>query len=241
MKKKLIASAVSLAMALVMITSASFAWFTVSTAPEVTNIEVELKATENLEIAKGTTEGTAPGEVTADDHASETAYGANVTSFTKVTLDVPATCDSSKIQTVQYDANGRTNGLVECKADTIAAGQGVLYYDKDNSGAKNTGDLAAAADFLVWLRTNQTSGNLTAKVTCNNTKVKVYAKIGTACTAIGNTATPLGTVGAAGTALKTDVNTEVDLIVFFDGTQITAADVDTALDVSGIEVEFAIA
>lgn len=232
MKKKLFVSAMSLIMAIVLMTSTSFAWFTVSTAPEVSSMEVELAATKNLEIAKGTTAGAEPGEVTADDHGDETKFGATVTTFTKATLDIPATYTSSAIKSVKYDTDGRTNGLNSATQGTVASGQSVWLVDSKS----------CAADFLVWLRTNQTSGNLTATLTCSESLLAVYVKIGSTYTALTDgSAVTLGTVGASGTALVTDVKTAVDIIAFFDGENITAANVDNALDVSGIKVEFAIA
>ena len=50
MKKKLFASVISLVIAAVMMTSASFAWFTVSSTANMGTINTTLGATYNIEI-----------------------------------------------------------------------------------------------------------------------------------------------------------------------------------------------
>ena len=50
LRNKLIASVTMLAVAAIMLTSASFAWYTVSTQGELSKVKVEMKARDNLEI-----------------------------------------------------------------------------------------------------------------------------------------------------------------------------------------------
>ncbi len=50
LKTKLMMSVVSLMLATIMMTSASFAWFTISTAPEISNVTTKMTANNNLEI-----------------------------------------------------------------------------------------------------------------------------------------------------------------------------------------------
>ena len=50
-KKKLISAIMSLAVATVLMASSSYAWFTISTNPEVSNIKTSITANENIEIA----------------------------------------------------------------------------------------------------------------------------------------------------------------------------------------------
>ncbi len=50
-KKKLMAATMSLVIATVMLGSSSYAWFTISTSPEVTGIATQITANENIEIA----------------------------------------------------------------------------------------------------------------------------------------------------------------------------------------------
>lgn len=82
LKSKLMASAAMLMVATVMISSASFAWFTISTAPEVTGVSTKMAANGNLEIALAdyTVSGTtatlkAPADSTTADTGKNTTWG----------------------------------------------------------------------------------------------------------------------------------------------------------------------
>ena len=62
LRERVIAVALLFAMSLVMLTSASFAWITLSRAPEATGMQTTVAANGNLEIAVSTQE-TAGGEL----------------------------------------------------------------------------------------------------------------------------------------------------------------------------------
>ncbi len=77
-KSKLMAALVMLLVSAIMMSTASFAWFTISTAPEISNMKSTVAANGNLEIAldAGYTSGenvpdavNAQGTVTANDTA----------------------------------------------------------------------------------------------------------------------------------------------------------------------------
>lgn len=102
LKAKLMATVAMLLTATVMLTSASFAWFTISTAPEVKGITAQVVTNENLEIAfaKGTavpdaaavgdtTKGYTWGnlvDVTTATSAQKTDWEAFATGNTNITL-----------------------------------------------------------------------------------------------------------------------------------------------------------
>ena len=86
LRERVIAVALLLAMSASMLTSASFAWITLSRAPEVTGMQTTVAANGNLEIAlaKGPTSLPAvpPGESQVGDSSAaedQTIVGANVT------------------------------------------------------------------------------------------------------------------------------------------------------------------
>ena len=80
-KKKLAAATAMLMVASTMMVSSTYAWFTLSTAPEVTGISTTVGANGNLEIALSNTAGDAASVTSAagDSMATKDAYEANLT------------------------------------------------------------------------------------------------------------------------------------------------------------------
>ena len=244
MKKKLIASAVSLAMALVMITSASFAWFTVSNAPSVADIDVTMTATKNLEIAKATTNLTdaKPAEVSVGNAGDETKWGATISSFA-ATLDFPATIPTTgttanKVSTISYDVGGRVNADYVAAAAPEALTNGVGFYTADikqgttplKSGAK------VAAVFGVWLRSNVAcTGNdaVTVAVTDANGVAITDSKWGIILASASGT--PLANNKVSLTANEA---TAVQVIIYADGENVKAQNVATDLKLENIKLTF---
>lgn len=226
MKRKLIASALSLALAFILMTSASFAWFTVSTAPEIAKMDVDITATTNLEIAKATTNLTSPpNEVTTDDHSSETNWGARISSFSGH-LEFPATATNAGIQTVHYDAAGRTTGLINATSPTSFT-EGVGYWTADVTTDTN---LQVAVTFGIWLRSNVDckDGN---EVTCSFTNldnkwgVQLLSADGSVLT--GNKV-----------ALDKNTPTAVQVVMFLDGDKATASDIANPASLTDIKLQF---
>lgn len=93
LKERVLAVALLLVMSAVMMTSATFAWITLSRAPEVTNVSTTVAANGNLEIALATATGEQPAESAVGD--SSAAEGndltkANVTWGNLVNLSDPS-------------------------------------------------------------------------------------------------------------------------------------------------------
>ncbi len=81
MKSKLMAASVMLVLSIVMMSTASYAWFTISTAPEIKGMTTQVVVNENLEIAlaTGKTDATStskvPGATALNDTGKYTTWG----------------------------------------------------------------------------------------------------------------------------------------------------------------------
>lgn len=259
MKKKLFAAALSLTMATILMVSSSFAWFTVSTAPEVSSIEMTVQATKNLEIAKATDLTTAPSEVTANDTsdpADETKWGGKISSLTGATVTFPAKLDSGALKTIKYAADGRTNGITTATTPPTSLTGGIGYYTADIKVGDTTiasGEKVAAV-YGVWLRSNvaltdvkaTVSGTVTAKhgsgESATNVKwgIKTENTEYTAAEAVKVAVDVGGTVYAPDTAFSLSANTPtlVKIIVYVDGDACIAESVKDAINISGLKVDF---
>lgn len=160
LKQKLMAAVAMLVISTIMLTSASYAWFTISTAPEVTSVSSKITVNENFEIALGTTStDETPEEITgaedgliSDDISRDQTWGATITSFGTLTGDDvlsglgPAVAEGSSLKTVTYGADGRPTGI-EAEVD--------VPEDFDNGvGDLMDGENIIGKTILVWLRSN---------------------------------------------------------------------------------------
>lgn len=75
LKTKLMASVVMLLIAAVLMSTASYAWFTLSTNPEIANIQANVTANGNLEIALDAGANTAPGASAVGDAGQNETWG----------------------------------------------------------------------------------------------------------------------------------------------------------------------
>ena len=93
LRERVIAVALLLAMSVAMMTSATFAWITISRAPELSGVSTTVAANGNLEIALAQGDGrTPPGESQVGDSAAaenQTITGANITWGNLVNLSDP--------------------------------------------------------------------------------------------------------------------------------------------------------
>lgn len=92
LRERVVAVALLLAMSVSMLTTASFAWLTISRRPEVTGVSTTVAANGNLEIALATGD-TAPGESKVGDSSAaegQTVTGANITWGNLVNLSDPS-------------------------------------------------------------------------------------------------------------------------------------------------------
>ena len=176
LKSKLIASVAMLLVSAVMLTSASFAWFTISTAPEIKGITTTVVTNETLEIAldKGyaneaavntaVDNGSASGDYytwgnlvdlgTANDGNAGQAYAA----LDKTLRPVKLSSTDKKFFAPTYGTDGRisnlTKGLTAVAATGTANGFGLLIEDADNDNTYDTGEVVYGYYIDYWMRSN---------------------------------------------------------------------------------------
>jgi len=173
-----------LAVAAIMMTSATYAWFTISTNPEVKGVSANVTANGNLEIALDAGSHTKPSESTTADYGKNETWGNMVNTdkfFNGANLTLkPVQCTfSSSIGTYEfsypvYGNDGRIKELKKLKevqaadaaSGTYADFGGVkVYAESDisslNSSAVNTNSASIYAfEIDYWLRTNKSSAML---------------------------------------------------------------------------------
>lgn len=214
MKKKLFVSAMSLVMAVILMTSTSFAWFTVSQQADATVMNVNLQATENVEIAKD--DGSAPDEVTTNDTGDQYTWG-NIVDYTGVdaTMTNLATYTNAGLQTVTYStADGRTAGLVSADPGTLASSTILYTHDSDKVGI----------GYRFWVRSN--TGSVKAEVHEGTDGNYVLLKEGTQVTNLSNIAVDETTGNC------------FELLLFFNGDEYVAEDVDDGLNSGDFSITF---
>lgn len=125
MRQKLIAAVAMLMVSAIMVVSSSYAWFTLSTAPEVTGIQTSVGANGNLEMAlyNGTTITSNVGDASKPDleknitwgnlvDLSNEAYGLNKINLMPARLNYDgAKIGASHLSTPSYGADGRVDKL----------------------------------------------------------------------------------------------------------------------------------
>lgn len=143
LKERVTAVALLLAISVSMMATASFAWVTLSTAPEVNGLATTVATNGNLEIALSNKKGTQPNESTATDGAgaitetnltwgnlinlSDESYGLDHLTLRPATLETGKLL-TSPLKSVTYSEDGRVSGTISNFAYT--------NFRIDNSGAK---------------------------------------------------------------------------------------------------------
>ncbi|NCB52310.1 MAG: hypothetical protein EOM54_10565 [Clostridia bacterium] len=159
-KKKLTTAAFMLVISVLMLTTASYAWFTISTNPEITDLTTQIVVNENLEIALAQTANTEPLAAATGQTGNQYTWG-NIIDLSDTdltgegkpytTLDKtlrPITIDTT-FKYPTYGTDGRVNALENLTVGTRANGFGNL---KDGAGKI----YAYYVDF--WMQTNLTAG-----------------------------------------------------------------------------------
>jgi hypothetical protein len=162
----------------VMLTGVSYAWFTLSTNPEVTNIKANVSANENLEIALDNAydNGAAVDTASTNTNPNQNTTGNPYTWGNLVDLNeafsnalvaklviAPVAYDSTShtLTYPTYGTDGRVaatnnslNELFVTDKSGVTAGGGVAVYGKANSLDGNT--TYDAFSVAYWLRSNET-------------------------------------------------------------------------------------
>lgn len=147
MKEKLTAAIMMLVVAATVTVTATYAWITLSTAPEVTSIDTTVAANGSLEIALASGTGEAPGKSRAGDSSategtdvtaanitwgnlvnlSDPAYGLSKITLRPAALNGTTGLLSNPLYGVGYGEDGRVSNMVT--DDDFA----YVYYDTDKS------------------------------------------------------------------------------------------------------------
>ena len=188
-KKKLMGAVCMLLVASIMVVSSTYAWFTLSTAPEITGISTSVGANGNLEMALLPTTGDL-GDITSKvgdskDTAGRTVVQANVTWGNLVDLsdasygasnfvlnparlnidDAGKVAESSILMTAKYGTDGRVTELAANTVDgTYDAAK--TSFIAGNKGVRGIGVAAAMSDAQLAMR------NAIAQVAMNVSSAK---------------------------------------------------------------------
>ncbi len=165
MKKKLMATSLMLVISILMMSTASFAWFTISTAPEITGMETDVVVNDNLEIAlaaEAMTTATPPSSVIETNTEGavvikQTHWGnmidLNATDVKDAYDALEKTLRPVKLNSAKtgfeyptYGANGRVSGFGSC----TPVNNGDIQFGNIKDG---NGHLSAYY-VDIWLRTN---------------------------------------------------------------------------------------
>lgn len=127
MKERVTAVALLLIMSVTMMISATFAWSTLSTAPEVNGLATTVATNGNLEIALSNQDGTEPDETTVSDggqnvtksnltwgnliNLSDKSYGLADISLRPASLNIRSLA-TSPMYAVEYGVDGRVSGYL---------------------------------------------------------------------------------------------------------------------------------
>lgn len=262
LKQKLMAAVSMLMVSFLMLTSASYAWFTISVTPEVKEIKTTVQANENFEIALGTIAGAKPADTKVDDGsktdpiAKDQTWGATVTSLTAMKGMGPATLSklegesAATINAAKYGTDGRPAGLAKVDYESDYTNGVMTFKDKEGH--------VIGQKILLWLRSNQT-GAVTVEVSGveldltpadttdentnagNKVQVAFQWKDDGAITLTGTDGAGItngaGTIATLGT-ITADEPTPVYVYVYLEGGNVTNADVDKEFNVLIKSIKF---
>ena len=186
-QKKLMAATSMLMVAVIMMVSSTYAWFTLSTAPEVTGITTAVGANGNLEIALATKdtwaapESISSGVDTSGDYTtwgnlidvSDASYGLDDIVLMPSALNYDTTTKSvgsAMLKIPLYGADGRVDSLA---ADTVTGSYQVAvgneegkFVVNDDYGVRAVGTASAMTDRQIAYRNAKSalqSGSVTTK------------------------------------------------------------------------------
>ena len=247
MKRKLMAAVSMLLVSGVMLTSASFAWFTISTAPEISNIKTSVAANGNLEIALAETADAPPASTTTDSGKNGT-WGNLVDlngyfSSAAIKLKPVQVADNGKVSIPTFGLDGRISSLPEVTGVAVETAnlKGIYTYTSDGT------IWAVRVDF--WVRSN----------VAGTVSLSDIAARGTGETGLGSTldndkvtvaflpqggmikkATLAGDKLTCADIVTLTANTphKLRMYVYLDGTNITNADMANADAAVNLTVQF---
>lgn len=188
LKTKLLVSVAMVLVAAVMLSTSAFAWFTISTNPEVTAVSANVTANGNLEIALDAGSDTAPEESAIGDNGKNEAWGnvvdlgdfftgaGDAKTVTLKPVELTAAGSTVTIKAPNYVSTAEDGAVKEVVAlNRVNAADGTtadadfqdfggiwLYTDDaDALGTAGTKDTSIyAIEIDIWLRTNATGSTV---------------------------------------------------------------------------------
>lgn len=268
LKAKLMGAVVMLLISALMLSTASYAWFTISTAPEISGIDTGMAANGNLEIALASDANftTEPGTVGPDTTTTngKNTYWGNMVDLSgmndKITLK-PIQFNSSdgSAKAPKFGTDGRINGLTDLTATWMsmtaleATGDGGVTVFEDNQHnayayrvdffmrTNTPGDISLTTTGLD--RGAGTTGGGTT-ITADTTKgIKVFIKAndGTVTKVYDGSATnPTWSTDALLTITESTINQiqKVSMFVVWDGADLDNAAFTNAVQDVKLNVQF---
>ncbi len=149
-KNKLMVAVVMLVVSVLMMTTVSYAWFTISTAPEVSKLNAQVVANGNLEIALAdVSDNKVPDASKTDDAGKNTTWGniVDLSSITGLTLK-PIGLATTGLQYPVYGADGRISKLEALTANADTTNNIVAYK------IGTDGEEVWAVRVNLWIRSN---------------------------------------------------------------------------------------
>lgn len=263
LKTKLILSIAMMLVAAIMTTGVSFAWFTISTNPEIANISTSVAANGNLEIAlRSTATATSVDDSAVGDSGKNIKWG-NLIDLSKFTFDSlkPVSFTSGNgsfdsgsgcpaVSAPEFGLDGRIKSVVALTA-TAKSGNGsepfndgviFAYVDSNNNVWAYRIDffMRSNVDGTVSLSTAAARGagedGLGSTITPDS-NVTVAFSDGTNFVVAGE-GSGSGTLSAEVTTLTANVVKCVSMYIYVDGVSLTNADMFTSDYAVAINVQF---
>ncbi len=194
LRNKLMVASVMLIISVLMMTTASFAWFTISTAPEIKGLNSTVVTNENLEIAFATN-GEVPGAGTMEspyDTGKNTTWG-NLVNVEDT--DIAATFQASNADKILRPATLNVAGTAFRYPTYGTDGRISNFVDIADSGTIGAGNLTDSDGkyygyyFDIWVRTNMDDSSITLSEDGGNRSTEGQTGEGSSLTIEGEGAT----------------------------------------------------
>ena len=222
-KSKLMAAIAMLLVSSIMMVSSTYAWFTLSTAPEVTGVSTQVGANGNLEIAllpetglladiqSNVGDSAKPVEVKNKtwgnivDLSNNNYYGSNQINLYPAALALTenGAVHTAILETPAYGADGRVSELVKNAVTATYDTGDQKFYNNDDSGFRAVGIASGMTDRQLDYR-NARSNAASAMAAAKNAAAN---SLNTKGAALADIAIKKGTKGDDATFTAADINT----------------------------------
>lgn len=214
-KGKLISATAMLLVALIMVVSSSYAWFTLSTAPEVTGINTAVGANGALEMALRSLEDVKDGQVSGDSNlywgnlvdlnknSHGIDYGVDLITLLPSVLNTTdgSTISGQPLQIPAYGADGRVSSLSASTLTGIYDTTNANFYPSKDLGFRAVGTASGMTDRQLAYRTAKSNASTATAQATNVASSSLTNNGGT----LANIAVKRGMGGTTATYTQDDV------------------------------------